>query len=380
MKNKQMRKSKVAIIKTSDNIDNDLNRIFSLLGGLENLVLPFQNVLIKPNWVSGDSYVKGVVTHPDLIRSCCKSVLKCGARKVIIGDSSMVKMDTQKAIVQSGLLDIESNRVKIVDFKKSNYIPVVIPNALKYRRMSFPEEVLDSHFIINIPVMKTHDYLPVTLGLKNMKGMLSDLDKRRFHVCGLEEGVIDINKVALADLTIIDGIIGMEGNGPINGKPANSQILIASTDALAAEVIAIKAMGFDPDDMEYIDMAYDAGFGEININKIQLVGDVEYRIKPFRLSDMSIENNDNIEIVSCKACSSCRFALEQSKSEICKYVLGQNKKVRIICGSKCKEDSNTLTIALGNCSKNEKENYDIFIPGCPPTKRKIINKLKECFQ
>lgn len=198
----------------------------------------------------------------------------------------MVGENTEKVIELNALRDIESERVKIIDFKKSEYLPLAIPNACKYRRLNFPKELLDAHFVINMLVLKTHDYFLATLGLKNMKGVLKDVDKRRFHTLGLEEGIIDTNRVALADFTIIDGIIGMEGSGSINGIPANSRIIIGSDNALAAEIIALKVMGVDFEHIPYIQMAYDAGFGEKNLDKIEVVeAKCEEVIKKFQLSN-----------------------------------------------------------------------------------------------
>ena len=377
-----MKKATVAIVKVEESIDVAFQRLINYLGGMESYVLPFQTVLLKPNWVSGQNYNTGAVTHPELIRSCVKNVLKCGVKQVYIGDSSMVGMKTEEAINNSGLKELESKRVKIIDFKKSEYKCLGIPNALRYRRLGFPKELLESQFIINLPVLKTHDYLPVTLGLKNMKGVLNDLDKRRFHTLGLEEGIIDTNRIALADLTIIDGIIGMEGDGPINGNPANSKVLIASLDPLAAEIVAIKIMGFNDIYMRYIDMAYDAGFGEKNIENIDIVGDpISLVEKKFVRSNLSTRNLGNGKVQVCQecACSTCRFIIDQVLNEQKAKLLNRDKNTSFYCGSQFDIDKNIGdSIAIGNCAKAEDERYTYFIQGCPPRKKDItecINKL-----
>ena len=182
---KKNRKSVVAIVKVKDNaIDEAVKEMFDLLGGIESFILPFQMVLLKPNLVTGKPYETGAVTHPHLIESCINQVLSCGVKRIYVGDSSMVGEKTEDAIKLSGLDKIKSKRVEIVDFKKSDYVNIGIPNALKYRRLGFPRELLEAQVIINLPVLKTHDYLPATLGLKNMKGVLRDVDKRRFHSWG----------------------------------------------------------------------------------------------------------------------------------------------------------------------------------------------------
>ncbi|NOW06637.1 DUF362 domain-containing protein [Clostridium beijerinckii] len=382
MKNDQMKKSVVAVVKVEDRIDLAFERLMDYLGGMESYVLPFQTVLLKPNWVSGQDYSTGAVTHPELIKSCIQSVLKCGIKKVYVGDSSMVGMKTDDAINISGLKELESKRVKIIDFKKSEYNYLGIPNALRYRRLGFPKELLEAQFVINLPALKTHDYLPVTLGLKNMKGVLSDLDKRRFHTLGLEEGIIDTNRIALADLTIIDGIIGMEGDGPINGIPANSKVLIASLDPLAAEIVAIKIMGLEDVYMRYIDMAYDAGFGEKNIENINIVGDSISSVeKKFVRSNLSRRNLGNGKVNVCQesACSTCRFIIEQSLSQHKVKLLDANKNINFYCGSSYNINKNIEnSIGIGNCAKAGEGKFTYFVSGCPPRRKDIaesINKL-----
>lgn len=372
-------KSVVAIVKVKDGAIYDaLKSLLGLLGGIESFVLPFQTVLLKPNWVTGKSYETGAVTHPQLIESCVRQVLSCGVKKVYVGDSSMVGKKTEEAIHNSGLEKMNLKRVKIVDFKKSEYKNVGIANALKYRRLAFPKELLESQVVINLPVLKTHDYLPATLGLKNMKGVLRDVDKRRFHSWGLEEGIIDTNRIALADLTIIDGIIGMQGKGPVNGTPANTKILIGSSDALAAEVVALHIMGMEDLHPDYIEMAYDAGFGEKNIDNIDVIGEcIESVQKKF-------ERNCGIERDFCEgkvlvstemACSTCRFIVEQIAQDKAVSSLQPHKKMKLFFGGVGDRGSTEILMGVGNCCAINKEKCDLFIPGCPPRKKDIVSAI-----
>jgi uncharacterized protein (DUF362 family) len=376
---KKNRKSVVAIVKVKDNaIDEAVKEMFDLLGGIESFILPFQTVLLKPNWVTGKPYETGAVTHPHLIESCINQVLSCGVKRIYVGDSSMVGEKTEDAIKLSGLDKIKSKRVEIVDFKKSDYVNIGIPNALKYRRLGFPRELLEAQVIINLPVLKTHDYLPATLGLKNMKGVLRDVDKRRFHSWGLEEGIIDTNKIALPDLTIIDGIIGMQGNGPINGEPANTKILVGSSDALAAEIIALHVMGMEDLQPDYIEMAYDAGFGEKNMDNIEVIGekirDVRKKFKRNQMIGRELCGG-MVSISSEKACSTCRFITEQLAQDKILNSAECNKKLKLFFGAVGDKGVRELLVGVGNCCAVSKEQCDIFIPGCPPRKKDIVKVI-----
>lgn len=371
----------VAIVKVEhDDIGSALKKLFELLSGIESYVMPFQTVLLKPNWVSGQSYETGAVTHPKLIEECVKMVLTCGVKKVYIGDSSMVGMKTDDAIQHSGLQSLESSRVNIIDFKKSEYVNIGIPNALKYRRLGFPKELLESQVVINLPVLKTHDYLPATLALKNMKGVLRDVDKRRFHSLGLEEGIIDTNRIALGDLTIIDGIIGMEGNGPLHGSPADTKVLIGSDDTLAAEMTALHVMGMGDLELSYIDMAYEAGFGVKDMDHIEIVGEsIKSVQKKFKRSyNMERSLCDGAVIFSMeKACSTCRFIVEQIMQDPKMKTLKTDRKKKLFFGSVEEASASEAVIGVGNCCAVSKASCDVLITGCPPRKKDIISAIEK---
>lgn len=378
---KNNRKSTVAIVKVQQNdIESALDQLLDLLSGMESYALPFQTVLIKPNWVSGQPYQTGAVTHPRLIEACVKQVLRCGVKQVYIGDSSMVGLKTEEAIENSGLKALESRRVKLVDFKKSEYISVGIPNALRYRRLAFPRELMEAQTVINLPVMKTHDYLPATLALKNMKGVLRDVDKRRFHTSGLEEGIIDTNRIALGDLTIMDGIIGMEGNGPLHGTPADLRLLIGSADTLAAEVVALQVMGLEELNPPYLDMAYEAGFGERDMAHIEVTGErIEAVRRRFVRSSQAGQGlaEGKITFQTEKACSTCRFIAEQISQELGRKPPKVSEMVKICCGGGSCTENDGITIGAGKCCEKNKERYHRYIPGCPPRKKDIISAISQ---
>lgn len=375
------KKSAVSIVKVrEDSIEEAVIRLFDQLGGVNRFILPLDTVLLKPNWVTDLHYSTGAVTHTGLLRACANLLLKNSAKKVIIADGAMVGKKTGDVIAKNEVDQLASRRVEIVDFKKSEYTKVVVPNALKYPRLALPNELLQSDVVINLPVMKTHDAFPVTLGLKNMKGVLSDRDKRRFHLRGLDEGVIDLNKAARANFTLIDGIIGMEGNGPTNGTPAHSNVLIASEDPLAAEVVAIAVMGFDAQKFDYIHMAYEAGFGQKDLAQIEIIGEAIESVKrPFQTSYYTGRSAyGSIVIEDGMACSGCRDAIVQFLSGNRQIEKHPEIPVKIIAGQPSpganhgrEETGGGFTIGIGKCTKACAEQYDVHVPGCAPAKAAI---------
>lgn len=343
------------------------------MGGINRFIPPLSKILIKPNWVTDKHYSSGAVTNTNVIKACTDLLLEGSAKHITIADSAMIGKKTDSVIRINEVDKLASKRVDIVDLNQTEYMRVAVPNALKYRRLSMPKVLMESDVVINMPVMKTHDAFPFTLGLKNMKGALLDNEKRKFHSLGLDEGLIDLNKIALADFTLIDGSIGMEGNGPVNGTPVNLNILIASDNALAAEVVAIKVMGFGDMKPDYIQMAYAAGFGEIDLDKIQIVGEkIEDIIHPFESYHFKEKRvSDSVYIHDETACSGCRDTLVQFMSG--NKITKEAPKTMIVAGDYNKDLClhGSISIGIGKCLQDKKDLFDAYVPGCAPSKKSL---------
>ena len=110
----------------------------------------------------------------------------------------------------------------------------------------------------------------VTLGMKNMFGLLPDKFKGKYHAKGINKVIVDINTVLKPALTVIDGFVAMEGRGPTGGTPVKMDLIIAGKDVVATDATAARVMGFEPMEISHIRTAYQKGLG--NINKIEIVG------------------------------------------------------------------------------------------------------------
>lgn len=380
--NKRMKnKSVVAIVRVEDNdVESSVKKLFELAGGLDTIVAPLDTVLLKPNLAIDKHYSTGAVTNMEVLKACSSCVLKTGAKKIYIGDSSVVGTKTEDVMKINGFETLGGRRVEIVDFKKSEYETVVIPNAYKYRRLPLPKELISSDVVINLPVMKTHEIMEVTLGLKNMKGLLKDTTKKRLHSIGVEEGVIDTNRATLADFTLIDATYGMEGNGPLDGTPVGLNLLIGSKDALAAEVVAITIMGFHAEEMDYIQMAYDAGFGEKEMEHIEVVGEpLETVIHPFQPAFKERKLPNNIRILDEHACSACRNQLNMLMRQHFWSQTDMQETNWCLCSGSVNEEEfneNEIHVGIGKCLYKDKDCFDLYIPGCPPGANRMQREIK----
>ena len=125
--------------------------------------------------------------------------------------------------------------------------------------------------IISAAKLKTHSGTIVTLGMKNMFGLLPDKFKAKYHAQGISKVIVDINSVLRPALTVVDGFVGMEGSGPSRGDPVQMDTVIAGTDPVATDATAARIMGFDPHTISHIRRAHEKGIGEID--NIEVVGD-----------------------------------------------------------------------------------------------------------
>jgi hypothetical protein len=272
----------------------------------------------------------------------------------------------------------ERKGIKLIDLKKDKYIPMSIANGKCFRILKIPVSIAEADAVINIPVLKTHDMFPVSLGLKNMKGIVHENDKQRFHSMDLAQCIVDLNKIALPRLTIIDGTIGMEGLGPVYGIPAKMGIIISSYDTVAADSVASLTMGIDPFETNYIKLASEQDLGIADITNIDVLGEsiekVKKVFKRITLDDVLKGKGfleSNIKIIDKGACSGCRAVITSlitdaeksgrlSKIQDTTFIMGQN-----IRSEDLKDISGKIAF-FGNCTKKIRKDGKISIRGCPP--------------
>lgn len=369
---------------SADAIREHVRDACDLIGGLESLIMPGDTVLLKPNLVQPYPYETGATTNPHLVEALVGLCREKGARRVVIGDGSCVGADTRKAFENCGLVDAaERTGAELVDFTKSEFQYVVNPLAKKMKRIRIPKDFIESDVVINLPVMKTHDALEVSLGLKNMKGLLQTSDKKRFHKWGLAQSIVDLNQIARPDLTIIDGTVGMEGAGPTSGEPVNLGLLLASKDVVAVDVVALEIMGYSLDEVPYIRMAGEAGLGCAALDEIEVeglsIGEVRH---PFRRNSIDPEllASMGIEFVPCDACSGCANALASFVGALNRRnALESMRDTVFLYGQSVKELPEERTrgkrvIRVGSCTR-KLAGYGHYLPGCPPYPYHMLKDL-----
>jgi len=329
-------------------------------------------IIVSITKCAARSYRSGAVTNPYVVEAICELVRDAGGRRIIIADGSAVGSRTDEAFLASGIRKVaEKTEAELVDLKKAETVPMSIPNGLTIKRIKIPRIVMETDIIINVPVMKTHDAFPATLGLKNMKGVLRENDKKRFHTWGLAQCIVDLNKLVLPSLTILDGTVGMEGLGPIWGDPVNLGLIISSFDTVAADTVAALIMGIEPEEIEYIKLASQQGLGCADLSQIEIRGrKIDEVRRPFKRVKLEEEEyaKKGIKIYERGACSGCRHAMDRlvtfleegGKLYLLKpYTIMFGQTVTLPTTYKGK------LIKFGSCTRKYRGKDD-YIPGCPP--------------
>lgn len=236
-----------------------------------------KTVLLKPNLVGLDP--QGVMnTHPAVIAATRESFLKLGASRVLIGDGPAMDRDTQ-AILESVRLKEFTGKLGR-DFCDLNIDDVerveLETRATCLKELFLPKTVLGVDFLVSMPKLKTHHWAGVTLSLKNMFGIVPGScygwPKNMLHWAGIDRSILDINAAAKPDFAIVDGVMGMEGNGPIQGTPKASGVLLFGGDPVAVDATACRVMGLLPEKVEYLSRA-GTMLGHLEAPKIEQLGE-----------------------------------------------------------------------------------------------------------
>jgi uncharacterized protein (DUF362 family)/Pyruvate/2-oxoacid:ferredoxin oxidoreductase delta subunit len=245
-------KLKETLIKLTDLID------FSWKS-LEN-----KNVLLKPNLLSSATPDKAVTTHPIFVRAVAELVIEARPASICVGDSPGIG-SCRSILRNSGIEEALSGLpVKLGDFTKA----ISVTSTLGYHKsFSIASEVEEADFIINLPKIKTHTLLGLTCAVKNMFGTVVGFTKGRYH---LEYGtnidqfarmITDLCYRKTPQLTLVDGILAMDGNGPGSGDPYKLGLLLAGTDPIAIDSAVASILSIDKTTLPQFKAAEEGGYG-----------------------------------------------------------------------------------------------------------------------
>jgi uncharacterized protein (DUF362 family) len=236
-----------------------------------------KSVLLKPNLVGLDPH--GFInTHPTVIAAARECFLRMGASQVLVGDGPALDRDTE-AILESVRLreHLGPLRNVFVDLNLDEVQKVTFPTrASRLRELYLPKTYMGVDFVVSIAKLKTHHWAGVTLSMKNLFGIVPGAcygwPKNVLHWAGIDRAILDINAAARPDFAIVDGIVGMEGNGPTQGQSKASGVLVFGNDPVAVDATCCRVMGLRPERVKYLQQAGTL-LGHLQADKIQQVGE-----------------------------------------------------------------------------------------------------------
>ena len=267
-----------------------------------------RSILLKPNLIETVAGAQHMCTHPQVIRAAAEACLRLGAKRVVVGEGSGHSRDMHRVLEETGLTQVlREYKIAFVDLNNDEM--VVRKNAYGLtglRCLTFPAVVDQVDWIVSIAKMKMHHWAGVTLSLKNMLGLMPGIvygwPKNVFHWAGIPQSILDINATIRAHFAIIDGIVGMEGDGPILGTPKNAGTLVLGGNLAAVDATAARIMGIDPLRVPYLRAAR-GRLGTISAERIEQRGEALTAVQTrFELLD-HIPAHQNLRLVSPAATS-----------------------------------------------------------------------------
>ena len=246
---RKLPRSRVVILRAESYSHNLENMLYS---GLElfHLDLRGKTVLLKPNLVD---YIPGnhINTHPLLVSVVVECFRRLGAKSVLVGEGPGHQRDTELVLLESGFSEeLRQVKVPFVDLNRDEL--VLTPLLATYsgmKRLWLPRTALEADFVVSMPKVKTHHWSGVTLGMKNMFGVVPGAKygwpKNILHWKGIQESILDVCATVPVHFVIADAIVAMEGNGPLNGHPRLLNRIILADDPVAADATCARLMGLD---------------------------------------------------------------------------------------------------------------------------------------
>ena len=261
--------SRVAVVKGERSLET-VYRALDLVPYREALE-PFSKVLIKVNFITAKNWETGATTDPMVVEAIINRVRDLGKEPVVVeSDAQLTNAD--KAVVASGMKEmLDRVGVPFVNMRHAEEkVEVPVRGGKTLDSIKVAKMAMESA-IVSAAKLKTHMGTGVTLGMKNMFGMLTTKWKGRYHLNGMHKVVHDICLTLPPSLTVIDGFVAMEGRGPVQGTPVRMDTVIAGTDVVATDAVACRVMGFTPDEIDHIVWGHQPGIG--TMDDVEVVGD-----------------------------------------------------------------------------------------------------------
>lgn len=250
-----------------------------------------KKVLIKPNVLRISGPQEGIVTNPAVLRAVVEKVETMGPDSIIVGDNpGLVNYGAnEESFAKTGLMEAAKGHYRNI----GNDSGKVAFNPDFMSAVSVSRAVLDADVVISLPKFKTHGLTVLTGAIKNSYGILPGAQKAMLHRAAgsperFHDVIVEVFRLRVPDLFIVDAVVGMEGNGPASPELRDIGLVLASDNAVALDAVIATMMGCDPARLRFLRKAKEAGLGDYDLAAVEIIGDLR-RLPDFKLPSMGGE-------------------------------------------------------------------------------------------
>jgi uncharacterized protein (DUF362 family)/NAD-dependent dihydropyrimidine dehydrogenase PreA subunit len=279
-----------------ENVRQAVDRAFELFP----LELAGKKVLIKPNVLRSSQANEGIVTHPAVLRAVVEKVESLGPAAIIVGDNPGLYSygANEESFQTTGLLEAAKGYYQNIgnDSVQVDFLPEFLD------QVSLSRIVLEADIIISLPRFKTHGLTVITGAIKNSYGFLPGAQKAKLHqVAGsperFHELVVEVFRLRVPDLFLLDAVVAMEGNGPASPDLRDVGLFLASDNAVALDAVVATMMGCEPGLLRFLVKAKEAGLGDYDLDQIEVIGELrpipDFKLPP--LGGEAVLHNESIQ-------------------------------------------------------------------------------------
>lgn len=280
-----------------------VEKSFDNLGGVGRYIFPGEKVLLKVNLLMKKSPEEATTTHPAFVKALAEVLIQYGA-EVIIGDSpgGPFNASVLRGVYKACGMEEIANQVGATLNYNTNSVEIKNEEGLILKRINAIEIMTKVDKVISVSKLKTHGMMMFTGAVKNMFGVVAGLEKAEYHVrmpnnVDFSNALVDICVASKPVLSFMDGIVGMEGEGPSAGEPREVGVVIASSSPYHLDVAATNIIGLEPTKVPTVQRCVERGICNGNFTDIELVGD---DIQDFILSDYAVPDIRSIDLLEGK--------------------------------------------------------------------------------
>ena len=308
---------------TYENVRPAVDRAFEIFP----MELRGKKILIKPNLLRASEAKEGIVTHPAVLRAVVEKVETMDPASIVVGDNPGLfgYGENEESFKITGLMEAAKGYYQNIgnDSQKVDFNAEFMPTV------SLSKIVLDADIIISLPKFKTHGLTVITGAIKNSYGFLPGAQKAKLHKAAgsperFHEVIVNVFRLRVPDLFIVDAVVGMEGNGPASPDLRSIGLILASSNAVAMDSVMAMMMGCDPGRLHFLRKAKEAGLGDYDLSTIEVIGELK-RLPDFKLPPLggqAIFRNETMQAMihnrtllrpqaDPELCTGCGICVEQ---------------------------------------------------------------------